>query len=146
MTSSRISQCFPSTPLRDLQLHSQAPFRSLRHVLRFYAHKSRTRVCKWSILTARIGNFFNPINCALKGFFKSLFFVTRLGSLAIGMSHAKVAPEGLEPQECKRNAGRSKPPILYIPEKDDLQEAVESSANTLKLLLPHKVSCMSLSG
>ena len=55
------------------------------------------------------------------------------------MSHAKVAPEGLKPQECKRNAGRSKPPIPYILEKDDLQEAVESSANTLKLLLPHKV-------
>ena len=49
------------------------------------------------------------------------------------MSHAKVALEGLKPQECERNAGRSKPPILYIPEKDDLQEAVESSANTLKL-------------
>ncbi len=55
------------------------------------------------------------------------------------MSHAKVAPEGLKPQECKRNAGRSKPPIPCIPKKDDLQEAVESSANTLKLLLPHKV-------
>ena len=55
------------------------------------------------------------------------------------MSHAKVAPEGLKPQECKRNAGRSKPPIPYIPEKDGLQEAVESSTNMLKLLLPHKV-------
>ena len=55
------------------------------------------------------------------------------------MSHAKVAPEGLKPQECERNAGRSKPPIPYIPEKDVLQEAVESSANTLKLTLPHKV-------
>ena len=55
------------------------------------------------------------------------------------MSHAKVAPEGLKPQECERNAGRSKPPIPYIPEKDVLQEAVDSSANTLKLTLPHKV-------
>jgi hypothetical protein len=55
------------------------------------------------------------------------------------MSHAKVAPEGLKPQECERNAGQSKPPILYIPEKDVLQEAVDSSANTLKLTLPHKV-------
>ena len=55
------------------------------------------------------------------------------------MSHAKVAPEGLKPQECERNAGRSKPLILYIPEKDVLQEAVDSSANTLKLTLPHKV-------
>ncbi len=62
-----------------------------------------------------------------------------MGSLAIRMSHVKVAPEGLKPQECESNAGRSKPPIPYIPGKDDLQEAVESSANMLKLLLPHKV-------
>ena len=55
------------------------------------------------------------------------------------MSHAKVAPEGLKPQECERNAGRSKPPIPYIPKKDVIQEAVDSSANTLKLTLPHKV-------
>ena len=55
------------------------------------------------------------------------------------MSHAKVAPEGLKPQECERNAGRSKPPIPYIPKKDVLQDAVESSANTLKLTLPHKM-------
>ena len=37
------------------------------------------------------------------------------------------------------NAGRSKPPIPYIPERDVIQEAVDSSANTLKLTLPHKV-------
>jgi hypothetical protein len=55
------------------------------------------------------------------------------------MSHAKVAPEGLKPQECERNSGRSRPPIPYIPEKDSIQEAVDSSANTLKLTLPHKV-------
>ena len=55
------------------------------------------------------------------------------------MSHAKVAPEGLKPQECERNAGRSKPPIPYIPEKDVIQEAVDSGASTLKLNLPHKV-------
>jgi hypothetical protein len=55
------------------------------------------------------------------------------------MSHAKVAPEGLKPKECERNADRSKLPISYIPKKDVLQEAVDSSANTLKLTLPHKV-------
>ncbi len=55
------------------------------------------------------------------------------------MSHAKVVPEGLKSQECERNAGRSKPPIQYIPKKDDLQEAVDSSTNTLKLLFPHRV-------
>ena len=67
------------------------------------------------------------------------FISTSLGAAAARISHAKVAPEGLKPQECKRNAGRSKHPIPYIPEKDDLQDAVESSANTLKLTLPHKV-------
>ncbi len=61
------------------------------------------------------------------------------------MNHVKVAPEGLTPQECERNVGRIEPPIPYIPEKDILQEAVESSAITLKLTLLHKVSCVSLS-
>jgi hypothetical protein len=55
------------------------------------------------------------------------------------MSHAKVATEGLKPQECESNTGRSKPPIPYIPEKDVIQEAVDSSANMLKLTLRHKV-------
>ena len=59
----------------------------------------------------------------------------------------KVAPEGLKPQECERNAGRSKPPIPYIPEKDVIQEAIDSSANTLKLTLPHKVElCIEVEG
>ena len=55
------------------------------------------------------------------------------------MSHANVAPEGLKPQECERNTGRSRPPIPYIPEKDVIQEAVDSSANMMKLMLSHKV-------
>ena len=55
------------------------------------------------------------------------------------MSHAKVAPKGLKPQEYERNAGRSNPPIPYTPKMDVIQEAVDSSANTLKLTLPHKV-------
>ena len=53
--------------------------------------------------------------------------------------HGKVAPHGLKPHECEGNAGRSKPPIPYIPEKDVIEEAVDSSAHTLKLTLPHKV-------
>ena len=69
----------------------------------------------------------------------ALFIGTTLGTAIKRMSHAKVAPEGLKPQECERNAGRSKPPILYIPDKDVIQEAVDSSANTLKLTLPHMV-------
>ncbi len=55
------------------------------------------------------------------------------------MSHAKVAPEGLKPQECERNVGRSRPLIPYIPEKDLIQEATDSSTNMLKLMLPHRV-------
>ena len=55
------------------------------------------------------------------------------------MSHMKVAPEGLKSKECERNMGRSTPPIPYIPEKDVIQEVIDSSANTLKLTLPHKV-------
>ncbi len=35
--------------------------------------------------------------------------------------------------------GRSRPLIPYNPEKDVIQEAVDSSANTLTLTLPHKV-------
>ena len=55
------------------------------------------------------------------------------------MSHAKVAQEELKPQECERNANRSKPLIPYIHEKDVIQEAIDSSANMLKLMFPHKV-------
>ncbi len=62
-----------------------------------------------------------------------------LSDAAIRMSHVKVAPEGLKPQECERNAGRRRPLIPCIPEKDIIQEVVDSSANTLKLMLPRKV-------
>ena len=55
------------------------------------------------------------------------------------MSHAKVAPEGLKPQECKRNVGRKKPLIPYIPPKNVIQDALDSSASTMKLMLQHKV-------
>ena len=71
--------------------------------------------------------------------FKALFYGTSLGAAATRMSHAKVAPDRRKPQECERNAGRSKPPISYIPKKDVIQEAIDSSANMLKLILPHKV-------
>jgi hypothetical protein len=79
--------------------------------------------------------------------FKALFYRTSLGAALRRASHVKVAPEGLKPQECERNAGRSKPPIPYIPEKDVIQEAIDSSANTLKLTLPHKVElCIEVEG
>jgi hypothetical protein len=80
-----------------------------------------------------------PVNSAPKSYFKALFYGTSLSAAARRMSHEKVAPEGLKPRECERNAGRSKPPIPYIPEKDVIQEAVDSGANTLKLTLPHMV-------
>ncbi len=83
--------------------------------------------------------FFVPIDHAPKSFFKALFLGTHLGEAAARMSHAQVAPEGLKPQECEMNMGRSRPPIPYIPEKDVIQEVVDSSTNTLKLMLPHKV-------
>ena len=51
---------------------------------------------------------------------------------------SKAVPEGLKPQECERGSGRVRPPIPYIPEKDDLNDAGESSA-TIKLTLPTKV-------
>ncbi len=60
----------------------------------------------------------NPVNHAPKSFFKALFLGTHLGDAAARMSHAKVAPEGLKPQECERNVGRRRLLIPYIPEKD----------------------------
>jgi hypothetical protein len=84
-------------------------------------------------------DFFKAREQCPEEFFKALFIGTSLKAAARRMSHTKVAPEGLKPQEGERNVGRSKPPILYIPEKDVIQEAVDSGANTLKLTLPHKV-------
>eukprot|EP00804_Cyclotella_cryptica_P008114 CCRYP_004598-RA/>CCRYP_004598-RA protein AED:0.23 eAED:0.23 QI:0/-1/0/1/-1/1/1/0/158 len=51
---------------------------------------------------------------------------------------SKAVPDGLKPQECEHGSGPVKPPIPYIPEKDDLQEAVELTAS-IKLTLTTKV-------
>eukprot|EP00804_Cyclotella_cryptica_P020673 CCRYP_003484-RA/>CCRYP_003484-RA protein AED:0.41 eAED:0.41 QI:0/-1/0/1/-1/1/1/0/101 len=51
---------------------------------------------------------------------------------------SKTVPDGLQPQECEHGSGRVKPPIPYIPEKEDLQQAVELTA-LMKLTLPTKV-------
>eukprot|EP00804_Cyclotella_cryptica_P027692 CCRYP_010292-RA/>CCRYP_010292-RA protein AED:0.22 eAED:0.57 QI:0/0/0/1/1/1/2/0/395 len=75
---------------------------------------------------------------APKSFFKALFVGTPLGRALDNLKMSKAVPDGLKPQECERGSGRVKPPIPYIPEKDDLQEAVESTA-TIKLTLPTKV-------
>jgi hypothetical protein len=42
------------------------------------------------------------------------------------MSLAKAAPDGLKDCECKKMALRERPPILYVPEKDSVQEMVSS--------------------
>eukprot|EP00804_Cyclotella_cryptica_P013425 CCRYP_005163-RA/>CCRYP_005163-RA protein AED:0.25 eAED:0.61 QI:0/0/0/1/1/1/2/0/411 len=51
---------------------------------------------------------------------------------------SKAVPDGLKPQECECGSDWVKPPIPYIPEKDGLQEAVESTA-LVKLTLPTNV-------
>jgi hypothetical protein len=40
------------------------------------------------------------------------------------MSLAKVVPDCLRNCECKRTALRKHPPVPYVPEKDEVQEAV----------------------
>ena len=57
-----------------------------------------------------------------------------LGEATRRISRRKVAPEGLKPQECKRNSGGSKALIPHIPKKDEIKEAVDSSAPMLKLI------------
>ena len=52
---------------------------------------------------------------------------TPLGTALKRITHSKAAPDGL------------KSPILYIQEKDELQEAVDATANTIKLTLPDKL-------
>jgi hypothetical protein len=42
------------------------------------------------------------------------------------MSLAKVAPDGLKDRECKKMTLCERPPILYGPEKDSVQETVSS--------------------
>jgi hypothetical protein len=45
------------------------------------------------------------------------------------MSLAKLVPDGLRPQECKRLHLREPPPVLYVPEKDEVQEEVSKMKN-----------------
>ncbi len=48
------------------------------------------------------------------------------------MSLAKVVLDGLRNCECKRTALRERLPVPYVPEKDEVQEAV-SSLKSLQL-------------
>ena len=67
-----------------------------------------------------------------------MFVWTPLGKALENLKMSKAVQEGLKPQECERGSGRVRPPIPYIPEKDDLNEAGESST-TIKLPLSTKV-------
>lgn len=75
---------------------------------------------------------------APKSFFKALLVRTPLGRALKNLKMSMSVLEGLKPQECERGSGRVKLLILYFPEKDDLNKAVESSA-FIKLTLPTKV-------
>ncbi len=65
---------------------------------------------------------------APKSSFKALFVGTPLGNILENLKMSKAVPEGFKPQECERRGSRVRPPIPYIPEKEDLNEAGESSA------------------
>ena len=80
-----------------------------------------------------------------KSSFKSLFVWTPLGKALENLKMSKAVQEGLKPQECEHGSGWVKPPIPYIPEKDDLNETGESSA-TIKLTLPTRWSYGCLCG
>jgi hypothetical protein len=45
------------------------------------------------------------------------------------MSLAKLVPDGLKPQECKRLHLREPPTVPYMPEKDEVQEEVSKLKN-----------------
>jgi hypothetical protein len=52
------------------------------------------------------------------------------------MNLAKVVPDSLKPQECKRLCLREPPPVLYVPEKDEVQEEVSKMKNLqIKMLI-----------
>lgn len=55
------------------------------------------------------------------------------------MTLTKAVPKGLKPQECEHGSSHSKLQILSIPDKDELQETIETTAFTVKLLLTHKL-------
>ena len=77
-----------------------------------------------------------PINGVPKSFSKALFISMPLGAAIKRMISSKAVPVGLKPQECERSPGWNKPPILYIPEKDTIEDT--SSDCTLKIMLPNK--------
>jgi hypothetical protein len=73
-----------------------------------------------------------------KSFHKRLFVGTPVGKALRNLKMSKAVLDGLKSLECERGSGRVKLPIPYIPEKDELQEAVET-ATSIKLTLLTKV-------
>eukprot|EP00804_Cyclotella_cryptica_P007125 CCRYP_014513-RA/>CCRYP_014513-RA protein AED:0.12 eAED:0.65 QI:0/0/0/1/1/1/2/0/396 len=51
------------------------------------------------------------------------------------MSSEKIAPIGLKHQECERGRGGEKAPILYVPDRDPVQEALDLKPESLKCTL-----------
>ncbi len=51
------------------------------------------------------------------------------------MSFKKVAPTVLKHQECEHGRGGEKAPIWYVPEWDQVQEALELKPESLKCIL-----------
>jgi hypothetical protein len=45
------------------------------------------------------------------------------------MSLAKLVPDGLKPQECKRLCLHEPSPVPYMPKKDEVQEEVSKMIN-----------------
>jgi hypothetical protein len=82
--------------------------------------------------------FNTPLNGTPKSFFKALFIDTCLWAAPRRISQSRTVLNGLKPQECERNVGQ-RLHIPYIPKKDVIQEALDTNANALKLILPHKV-------
>ncbi len=68
-----------------------------------------------------------------------LFVGTPVGKALRNLKTSKAFLDGLKSLECERASGRVKLPIPYIPEKDELQEAVETAAS-IKLTLLTKVN------
>jgi hypothetical protein len=63
------------------------------------------------------------------------------------MSFTKSVPKGLKLLECEQGIGGKNSPICYIPEKDNIQEALEKNKKTnyFKLMLPNTGSELNVS-
>ena len=76
--------------------------------------------------------------CPVTSFYKVFFQGIELGETLKKMSLSKAVPEGLKDMECEHGLGGKHSPISYIPEKDPIQEALETKhqPTPLKLTLP----------